>query len=62
LSGVDRNSSRALRVAFSDGLRLLPTEPGRESPVHGSYRGRDLRDMSTLVMRRDLASLLRFAR
>jgi len=39
LSGVDRNPSRALRVAYGDGLRPLPTEPGRESPVVGSYRG-----------------------
>jgi hypothetical protein len=33
LSGVDRNPSTALRVACGDGLRPLPTEPGRESPV-----------------------------
>ena len=29
LSGVGRNPSRALRVAFGDGLRPLPTEPAR---------------------------------
>jgi hypothetical protein len=32
LSGVSRNPSRALCVAYGDGLRPLPTEPGRESP------------------------------
>jgi hypothetical protein len=37
LSGVGRNPSRALRVAYGDGLRPLPTEPGRESPEFGSY-------------------------
>jgi nucleotidyltransferase AbiEii toxin of type IV toxin-antitoxin system len=31
LSGVGRNPSRALCVAYGDGLRPLPTEPGRES-------------------------------
>jgi len=36
LSGVDRNPSRALRVACSDGLRPLPTESGRESLVAGA--------------------------
>ena len=42
LSGVDRNPSRGLRVAYGDGLRPLPTEPGRESPV-----GRQLSGMGT---------------
>jgi hypothetical protein len=34
--GTRRERSASLR----DGLRPLPTEPGRESPVRGSYRGR----------------------
>jgi hypothetical protein len=38
LSAVDRNPSRALRVASGDGLRPSLTEPGRESPDVGSYR------------------------